>query len=436
MPTDGGESSAHETTVLLPETPPHDAPKVLRGLLAAVFLFVTAIAMTVPVRPRLILDAAHGDASFASYFQGAVDSLQAFVIIFSSPLFGAVSDVIGRKPIIILSHLGEFIGLFVVATFPKSLTAQFPAYILIALTNAYVTTANTIIADISHADVTTSARNYGYLGAMFGFCFLIGPTLGGVTEDSFYLASSLHVACFLILIAMIFVYFFLPETKSSNNDDQPVTPTQVVEAIRDTNLNPIPRVRGIFAQSEALTWIAITIAVSSLAQSGLNSIVFLYVNVRLGWGTKETGFFLSMVGLSLLISQAILAPASVHIIGEVPTILLGYSLAALHYVIYGLARSSMTMYVGLLVGMFSFIAEPAMKGVLARQVPRNVQGSLQGSVSALTAVIRPLAPILSAAFFGVGNSMGRPGLPFFVIGFISALSVACARVAFWKPGLK
>lgn len=343
---------------------------------------------------------------------------------------------------------------------------QFPAYLLIALTNSYFTTASTIIADISmqqwhqgrgeeevHVSSTT---NFGYLGAVSGLCFLIGPFLGGLIEERFYLASSFHAAALMIALAMVYVYVFLPETKPNSPLDTQVdqydvdgqsqltrlwkrTSTvakELYRGVRETELNPFPRVGRIFGSSPAMTWLALAIGVSSLAHGGMNSIIFLYTNVKLGWGTKETGLFMSMVGLCLLISQGILAPLAVRYLGESTTILLGYSLSALHFVVYAMARSTQVMYAGLFVAMLSYTSEPAMKGLLARQVGIDQQGGLQGSVSALSSVVRPLSPIIAGGMFGLGNSIGMPGLPFAVIAGVQTVALALVWVAFWKPGLK
>eukprot|EP00177_Eucheuma_denticulatum_P003521 GFKZ01006363.1.p1 GENE.GFKZ01006363.1~~GFKZ01006363.1.p1 ORF type:complete len:458 (-),score=49.96 GFKZ01006363.1:1465-2838(-) len=457
MHTENDVGHETEASILLSTTPspPPQARPFLRHLLISILLFGTAVAMTIPVRPKLILDASNSDATLASIFTSIVDSLQSLVAIFSSPLFGAVSDVIGRKPIFLASHLGEFVALFLIFKFPMSLMVQLPAYILIALTNAYYTTASTMIADISiyqggtsQEGSVVSARNYGLVGAGIGFCFLLGPALGGFIEDRFYVASSFLVACCMILAAMVYVWAFLPETKPGEEEDTENgqegsnwergwnTVARMGRAIRQTEINPFPRVNRIFGGNEALQWFAAAIAASSLAQGGLNSIIFLYVKVRLGWDTKETGFFLSMVGLSMLISQGILAPAAVKVFGETETILLGYSLSAVHYFLYGVAKTGAIMYLGLFVGMFAFTAEPALKGLLARQVGIETQGSLQGSLSALTSVVRPLSPIISGALFGYGNQIGQPGLPFIVMAATATLAVGLARVAFWKPGFK
>ncbi|KAI0563572.1 Tetracycline resistance protein [Gracilaria domingensis] len=431
-------SNAEETTILLSP----DGDQVLSHeqhanplpyLLVAVFLFLTCIAMTVPVRPRLILDAAGQDASLASYFTGTVDSIQAVITIFSSPLFGAISDVIGRKPVIMITHLGELIGLAFVAQFPTSLAVQGPAYTLIALTNAYFSTANTYIADISTDPLITS-RNYGWLGATSGLAFFIGPTIGGLTESTFYLASSFHLACVGIVCSLLFVWFYLPETKPSESGHTSFG--DVVSAIRNADINPLPRVRRLLAHSESLQWISLTLATMGVAQSGLNSVLFLYASVKLGWESKDTGIFLSLVGLSLLISQSILAPLAVKALGESRTIVIGYSLVAVHFFMYGAARTTFGMYMALVVGTLGFVSDPAMKSLIARQVDRSEQGGLQGSLSALSAVVKPFSPLVSNALLAYGTSIGIPGLPFFAIGMVAAVATGFAQVTVLKSGLK
>lgn len=163
-------------------------------------------------------------------------------------------------------------------------------------------TVNTIVADLSgqphHGNSNRGATNYGKLGATFGGCFLVGPAIGGMLEDMLYPTASFHAATVLVLSSIAWVYFFVPETRSVMNTRaylDSTAPTVVLStgetqsanllsAVRSAKINPLPRIREIFT-SDALKWLAAGVAVSSLAQGGLNSIFFLYLNTRLGWGS-------------------------------------------------------------------------------------------------------------------------------------------------------
>lgn len=423
--------------------------------------------MTVPSRPKLILDAA-GDVSFASYFTGFVDASTAAVEIFTSPMLGVVSDAVGRRPVLLLSQVGELCALLVIAQFHTNLASYCVAYLLIGLTGAFFTTTASILGDISVSleDPSAGASYYGVLGATFGGCFLVGPALGGFIEDAFFETASFHAAAILVVVSMLWTYFFVPETRifrSAGDRNESVvgtnapSPSDVTRAagpasvgpsegdgsgvqrvfhlLRTVQVNPLPRIREIFSNG-ALQWLAAAVAVSSLAQGGLNSIFFLYLNTRLGWGSAETGYFLSAVGASLLISQGFLVRVAVERFGEARTIIIGYTFAVLHYLVYGVVTKSYIAYVGLAIGCISFIADPAMKGLLCRQVPPSKQGALQGALSGLTTLLRPLAPLFATTIFGYGSSTGNPGIVFAAISIVSGASLVIVLIALRKPGLK
>lgn len=411
-------------------------PDSLRRVLLGVALFVTAVAMTIPVRPRLILDASKNNATFASYYTGVLEVTQAVLEALCSPVLGALSDVLGRKPVLVVSQVGELVALLVVAKFRTNLTVQFFAYLLIALTSAYTTTTNTILADISSDGSANATTNYGLLGATIGLCFMVGPTVGGYIDETLYRAASFHVAALIIFASLFYVFFLVPETRPPQELDTRPMRQRFGNAVRNAQINPFPRVRRVLFQSEFLAWLAMAIAVSALAQTGMIAVLFLYVNTRLGWSTKETGIFISATGLGLLIAQGALARVAVKVFGEENTIVIGYTLAATHFLIYGIARNTLTMFIGLFVGVFSFISGPAVKSVLARQAPASSQGELQGSMTALSSLVKPISTILATTLFGVGNSINRPGMVFFVISAISYVAVILTKIAFSKPGIK
>lgn len=102
--------------------------RMLSPVLVAVALFVTAIAMTVPARPKLILAAA-GDVTSASYFTGVVDAMTAGVELFTNPVLGSLSDVIGRRPVLMISQFGELSALLIIAQFNQHLWSYLIAYL-------------------------------------------------------------------------------------------------------------------------------------------------------------------------------------------------------------------------------------------------------------------------------------------------------------------
>jgi MFS transporter, DHA1 family, tetracycline resistance protein len=170
-------------------------------------------------------------------------------------------------------------------------------YLVIGLTGVFILTVNTVVADVSMGGgQDLAASNYGMLGAVYGASFMVGPVLGGVLEDRLYPTASFHVAAVMVAVSIMWTFFGVPETLSDPLTQNGLTrrpdqrhpqpePVRLLRVIQSVNLNPIPRIRSVFS-GEALRWLASAIALSSLAQGSLNSIFFLYLHTRVGWGSS------------------------------------------------------------------------------------------------------------------------------------------------------
>lgn len=97
-------------------------------LLVTVGIFVTAVAMTIPARPELLLSAVGGSMATASLVSGSLDSMSSSVEIFANPVLGNVSDGIGRKPVLIVAQMGEFFALLIMAQLHSHVWAFYVAY--------------------------------------------------------------------------------------------------------------------------------------------------------------------------------------------------------------------------------------------------------------------------------------------------------------------
>lgn len=105
-----------------------EASPAMRCLLVAVALFGTAVSMTITPRPALILAAA-GSTSNAAFYTGVLDAMTATIEIVGNPVLGLCSDVVGRRPVLLLSQFGELSALLIMASFSKRIGAFFVAYI-------------------------------------------------------------------------------------------------------------------------------------------------------------------------------------------------------------------------------------------------------------------------------------------------------------------
>jgi len=183
--------------------------------------------------------------------------------------------------------------------------------------------------------------------------------------------------------------------------------------------------------------LALTVALSDVATRGAVSVFYFYCHVQFGWGSAETGTFLSALGGCLLLSQGLLAPAAVAAAGgaEAPVIVVGFVFDAAYLLIFGAATRGAHMYVGLAVATAAFATAPALKGLLSRQVPRASQGRLQGGLTAMTTVAAPAAPVVTTALFGFWAPRGVPGAPMYALAGVALVGAVVASSALSHPRL-
>ena len=94
-----------------------------------------------------------------------------------APLLGRISDRYGRKPILIISQLGAFIG-FLVPGFANTLWMLFLARLIDGISGANLSTAQAAISDNTTAKTRT--QGLGLLGAAFGIGLTLGPIIAFV----------------------------------------------------------------------------------------------------------------------------------------------------------------------------------------------------------------------------------------------------------------
>jgi len=125
-----------------------------------------------------------------------------------APVWGKLSDRIGRKPIIIISLFGTAIGSLVTG-FAGALWVLFLGRIIDGISGASVSVAQAAVADISPA--RQRARYMGLIGAAFGVGFVAGPAIGalaalGGPKVPFFVAAAIASVNALIALKR------LPET--------------------------------------------------------------------------------------------------------------------------------------------------------------------------------------------------------------------------------
>lgn len=146
-------------------------------------------------------------------YGGFLGSLYSFLQFFCFPIFGGLSDVYGRKPILIVSIVGSLIS-YILWFFANNFTIFFLSRVVGGLTKASTSISIAIAADI--CDSNKKVKGIALIGIAFSVGFIIGPLVGAIlSTNTTNIRKDIPVAIFSIVVSIIelfIVLIFLKET--------------------------------------------------------------------------------------------------------------------------------------------------------------------------------------------------------------------------------
>ena len=371
-------------------------------ILITVFIDVLGIGIIIPILPELIKDFTGGSTTLAGRWYGVLAATYAVTQFLFAPLLGALSDRVGRRPVILIALFGLGVD-YLIMGFATSLGWLFVGRLIAGVMGASITTANAYIADVSKPE--NRARNFGLIGVSFGLGFIFGPALGGVL-GGMDLRLPFFVSAGLALVNWLYGFFVLPES----------LPREKRDSFKWRKANPVGtlHVLGSYPLVAGLTAAFVFVI---LAQRGLETVWVLYTGHKFGWDARANGLSLALVGIMAAIVQGGLVQPVVRRLGERRTILCGLIVGIITFTGYGLATAGWMLLAFIVFGSIGGIAGPAIQSLVAGAVPPEDQGKVQGGIQSLMSLTSILAPLIfTAGLFSYFTSLRAPvelpGAPF------------------------
>jgi MFS transporter, DHA1 family, tetracycline resistance protein len=402
---------------MMPAPAAHD-PTPSKGnlnfVLVCVFIDMLGIGLVVPVLPILVGEYVHDKEAQALWYgvMGAVFGLMQFIFM---PMLGAISDRVGRRPVLLYSMAGMCINFLSTALAPN-LAYMFIGRVIGGMSSASMSVASAYASDISTHE--NRAKSFGKIGAAFGLGFIAGPMLGGLLGDvnlhlPFYAAAALSAANFL------YGYFCVPES----------LPDAQRAPFKLTRVNPLAGVVRLAAR-EDIRGLVIAFALMTCAQMMLQSTWVLYTSFRFHWTTGQNGLALFCVGMAAAVVQAGLLGVFMRVFGEVRLTLVGLASGCITYLLYGLATQGWMMYLFICCNLLAFAAGPALQGIISKATPANQQGELMGSLQSISSLGAILMPLLGSFMLGQVSHLPpndwRIGVSFFTCSTMQAIAILVA----------
>ncbi len=380
--------------------------KSLVVIFAAICLDAVGIGLVFPILPRLLAEVTHGQ-NIAAYI-GVMTALYAAMQFVFAPVLGALSDRIGRRPVLLVSMAGAVIN-YAIMAFAPHLWMLLLGRAIAGLTSANVSVATAYITDISAED--TRARRFGLLNAMFGAGFIIGPVLGGLLGDH-GLRLPFIAAAVLNAGNLLLAFFILPESRPADRD-QP--------ALKLAALNPLAPLRWALAMKGLLPIILVFFILSATGEV-YGTCWALWGFDAFHWNGLWIGLSLGTFGVCQTAAQALLPGPATRWLGERGAVLAGLGCAGIALVVMAFATQGWIVFAIMPVFALGGIGTPALQALATRQVDADRQGQFQGvlaSAVSLASIIAPLA--FSTAYFAVQKVW--PGAIWLTVVAVFAIAV-------------
>jgi DHA1 family tetracycline resistance protein-like MFS transporter len=385
-------------------------------VLSVVYVDMLGIGLAFPILPKLIERFEGGNVSNAAYIYGALAAAYSLMQFLFAPFVGALSDRYGRRPVILLALAGMAINYILLAAAP-SLWLFAVGRMIAGAFGATFSAAGAYLADITPPE--KRAQSFGLIGAAFGFGFITGPVIGGVLGE-IDLRLPFYVAAGLSALDFAFAYLALPESLADGH--------RKPFALR--RANPIGALREVGRYTSVLGLMAIFV-MATFANRVAEMTWVLFTSYRFGWGPRETGLSLAVVGVMFVIGQGGLVRVIVPKLGERRAILLGLAVSTITPVLYGIVPRGWMVFPIMVVAVFGWtIAAPAVQALMSRAVPADEQGLLQGALASMTNLTSIFGPPIWTGLFGYFVSPAAPvtvpGAAFFgsALVFLAALVLA------------
>ena len=353
-------------------------------------------------------------------------SIFAVCQLVSGPLLGRISDRLGRKPMLIVSQIGTFVGLLVMAR-AQTLWVLFVARTIDGATAGNLSLAQAYIADNTAPE--NRARSFGLIGIAFGLGFFLGPSVTGYLVH-YGLRAPIYAAAALSLASILCTALLLPHQKGTAR-----------AAELDGDPGPGGKRLALLDWGAYAQYLSRPVLAGLLAQMLLFSFSFttftsgfaLFAERTFRWNDhpftpREIGYLFAYAGFLGIILQGGLIGRLVKRFGEPPLVAAGFAAMGLAYLCLGMIHEVPPLVAVATLAAFGHgVLRPTLTSLITQNAGRHEQGVVLGLNQSLTSIAQVLAPPLG------GLLIGRALLPEWA--FVAALAAGLGLLATrWGSG--
>lgn len=378
-------------------------PRQFFLLMASVFAVYVGYGIVLPVLPFLLDHLLGADARFSvAWHTGMIAALYMLALFVFAPLWGLVSDRVGRRPVILLGLGGCVVALLLFGIAGSLWLAYLARGLGGALVSAVLPVTLAYVSDTSAP--VARARRFAWMMAASALGFLMGPVLGGWLIDvpaeryapPFFVAAAAGIAVWLAL------WFGLPESVRRSHTVDPAT-------------TPQPATGSIHA--------ILLLALLGLFGLGSFEVAIALQGARvLDFDPARIGVLFIVCSVVMVLVQLLVFSPLVHRIGFTRVVAPAFAAMALGLVVLPLARGLPVM-----IALVSLVA--AGSGILIPMLAYRTSldaGARQGEALGRQTAVASLGQGLGSATAG-GLFALQAEAPFWLAAGLLGLGALAAR---------
>lgn len=395
-------------------------------LLLTVLLDLIGFGIVLPLLPTYAKDL--GANPFMIGLIAAIFSIMQFIF---SPLWGKLSDRIGRRPVMLISI---FITALSYLIFSQSDTIPLLIFArgLSGIGSANIAAAQAYITDVTDSKSRSGAM--GMIGAAFGVGFIIGPLIGGLLKHNYGIEMVGYVASGLIFLDFILAIFFLPE---SNKQAQKLDFGILSRKNSGGTSGSFFRAKV----EEYLDGLKLTFSSKPLALLMIANYIFTFAIVNMqvasillwkeyfGASDQEIGYIFAYVGFFSVIVQGGLISRLIKKLGEHKLFLWGhvFTFAGVFFVPFIPQNTLFTT--GLLIllcfAIGTSLVAPINLSMISLYSYKQQQGQILGLSQSVNSFARIMGPFSGSILYGMNFHA-----PYVVAGILTILGTFIALALF------
>ena len=339
-------------------------------------------------------------------FGGLLGALYSLLQFIGAPIWGGISDRIGRRPVLLISVFGLFIS-YIIWIFSGSFTLLITARLVGGLMAGNLSIASAVVSDIT--DEKNRSKGMAVIGIAFALGFVFGPALGGILSLYNPILHYPHLAslgvnpfstpallaAILSFINFITIWKYFPETLKPG-----------VKSHIERSLNPLKLMRPLPFPGVNKTNFAYFLFITAF--SGMEfTLTFLAVE-RLGYTSMDNAYMFIFIGFVLGMVQGGYVRRKAHSVGERKMSFQGLVSIIPGLLILAFAHAPWMLYLGLFfLALGSAMIIPCLTTLVSFYTPSHMQGQSLGIFRSLGALGRVMGPIYASLVywkFGSANA--------------------------------